>query len=164
MKRIELLKKMKFSEEIKSKIKKTLSKYPEVESAILPCLFIVQNEYGYLSMEVIEELSREIDVQPDYIYSTATFYTMFNLKKIGKYHVQVCRNISCALLGSKSLVEYISEKLSIKVGETTGDGKFTLSEVECLGSCGTAPVMMINDKYYENLSKLKVDKILKDCK
>jgi NADH-quinone oxidoreductase subunit E len=97
-----------------------------------------------------------------YVTSTASFYTMFNLKPVGQHLIQVCTNISCSLLGAGHLVEYIGQKLGIKPGETTKDGKFTLLEVECLGSCGTAPMMQLDDRYYENLTVEAIDQILAD--
>lgn len=155
---------MAFSEKLKSRIKEVKGRYPDVESAILPTLHLVQNEYKFISNESITELGRELDLPPAKIYASATFYTMYNLEKIGEYHFQVCRNISCSLLGARKLIDYLSEKLGIKVGQTSSDDKYTLSVVECLGSCGTAPVMMVNDKYYEDLTEEKIDQILQECK
>jgi NADH-quinone oxidoreductase subunit E len=155
---------MSFGNELKEKIEKLKAAYPSVESAILPALYLIQREYGYIKDEHIETLSSLLGIQADYIYSTATFYTMFNLRPVGKFHLQVCKNISCSLMGARSIIDYLCEKLGIKPGETTQDGRFTISEVECLGACGGAPVMMVNEKYYENLSTDRIDKILEDCK
>ena len=146
--------------ETKEQIKDIRAHYPTSESAILPVLHLVQDEFRHIDQELIEDVSRELSLPPQYVYSTATFYTMFNLKPVGKYHIQVCRNLSCSLLGSRKLIDHISRKLGIVEGETTPDGKFTLSTVECLGACGGAPVMMVNEKYYENLTVDSIDSIL----
>jgi len=153
-----------FSEQAKREFEDILRRYPDRQAALLPALHLAQREFGYISGEVVEYLSRLLGFTEARIYGVATFYTMYNKKPVGKYHLQVCRNISCSLLGAKHIIEHISEKLGIKPGETTPDGKFTLSLVECLGSCGTAPVMQINDDYYENLSIEKVDEILENLK
>jgi NADH-quinone oxidoreductase subunit E len=115
---------------------------------------------GWIPPDAVKQLAEVLDTTPNKIYGILTFYTMFNTEPVGKYHIQVCRNVSCSLLGAKSIIEHLSEKWGINPGETTKDSKFTLSLVECLGSCGTAQVMIINDKYYENLTENKVDNIL----
>jgi NADH-quinone oxidoreductase E subunit len=101
-----------------------------------------------------------VGTSPAEIEGVATFYTMYNRVPVGKYHVQICRNISCSLLGAEHLIEHVSKKLGVRPGETTPDGKFTLAKVECLGSCGTAPVMQVNDEYHENLTVESIDRIL----
>jgi NADH-quinone oxidoreductase E subunit len=101
---------------------------------------------------------------PVQVYEVATFYTMYNKKPVGKYHIQVCTNISCSLLGADHIMDFLSQRLGVKVKETTPDKMFTLSAVECLGSCGTAPMMQINDRYYEDLTKEKIEEILKGLK
>ncbi len=151
---------LEFSERAKGEFEKVLSKYPTREAAILPSLYIAQREFGHVSLEAMETVAEMIGVSPARIYGVATFYTMYNKEKVGKYLVQVCCNISCALMGAEEVIDYISEKLGIKAGETTADGKFTLMRVECLGACGNAPMMQINDDYYENLTPEKVDEIL----
>ncbi len=152
--------KYKLSKETTDKIKQLAKKYPEKRSALLPSLYLIQDEFGWLPDPAIRQLAELLDLAPNKIYGVATFYTMFNVEPVGKYHIQVCRNVSCQLMGAKTIIEHLSKKLGIKPGETTPDGKYTLSTVECLGACGSAPVMMINDKYYENLSEQKVDEIL----
>lgn len=143
------------------KIEALAAKFPDKNSALLPAIYTIQDEYGWIPPEAVKQLAHVLDSTPNKIYAVLTFYTMFNTEPVGKYHIQVCKNVSCSLLGSQHIIDYISKKLKIQPGETTKDKKFTLSLVECLGSCGTAPVMMINDKYYENLDKSKVDDILK---
>lgn len=141
-------------------IKKALAKYPNKMSAAMDALRVVQEEFGYLPEDAVRETARILDMPPVRLNSVAGFYTMYNKKPVGKYHIQVCTNISCSLLGAEHIVEFLSRKLGIKKGETTADKIFTLSEVECLGSCGTAPMMQINDDYYENLTEEKIEEIL----
>lgn len=129
-------------------------------SALLPILSLIQKEKGHLANDAIEEVAEFLGLTPVEVREVATFYTMFNLKPGGKYHIQVCNNLSCSLLGAEYLIGYLEERLQIRVGETTPDHLFTLTTVECLGSCGTAPVMQVNEEYYENLTKEKVDAIL----
>src|SRR3990172_791354 len=135
-------------------------KYANKRSAVMPALFVVQREYGYVNKEGMREVATILGLRPVQVYEVATFYTMYNKKPVGKYHVQVCTNISCSILDGEHILYVISKKLGIKAKETTSDKKFTLSTVECLGSCGTAPMMQINDKYYENLNDAKVEEIL----
>lgn len=150
----------KLSQKNLQKIKLMADSLPEKNSAVIPSLHLIQDQFGWLPDSAIRQLAELLELAPNKIYGVATFYTLFNLKPVGKYHIQVCRNISCQLLGAKNIVKHLTEKLGIEPGETTADKKYTLSLVECLGSCGTAPVCMINDKYYENLTEKKVDEIL----
>lgn len=138
--------------------------YPRRKSAILPALTIAYRQVGYLDDAVYKEISRAIKVPYVEIAEAATFYTMFPKKPVGKYLIQVCHNISCALMGADSLIEYLEEKLAIEKGETTPDKLFTLISVECLGSCATAPMMQINQDFYENLTPEKVDQILDELR
>jgi len=149
-----------FSEETRAKHDRLLSRYPNREAAILPTLYLAQREFGHLSGEVILYVADLLGFTPARIYGVATFYTMYNKKPVGKYHLQVCRNLSCSLMGAEHLIEHVARKIGVKPGETTADGRFTLSTVECLGSCGTAPVMQVNDDYYENLTEESIDAIL----
>ena len=146
--------------ELRDKIEEISKKYPDKRSAVMPALYLVQDKYGYLTKEAMEEVAVALNLPPVQVYEIATFYTMYNKKPVGKYHIQLCTNVSCMLLGSEDILGYLKEKLGVDEGETTEDGLFTLSTVECLGSCGTAPVMQINDTYYEGITKDKVDKIL----
>lgn len=146
---------------LKTKIEEIAKRYPDRRSAIMPALYLAQERYGYLSREAIEEVAAILNIPPIQVYEVATFYTMYNKKPVGKFHIQVCTNLSCMLLGAEDLLRFLKERLGIEEGETTKDGLFTLSTVECLGSCGTAPVMQINDTYYENLTKEKIEEILK---
>lgn len=149
-----------FSDTARRELEAILSRYPDKEAAILPALYLAQREFGYLSDEAIVYVAGLLGFTPARIEGVATFYTMFNRKPVGKYHLQICRNISCSLLGAEHLIEHVSKKLGIRPGKTTPDGKFTLSEVECLGSCGTAPVLQLNDDYHEDLTEEKIDALL----
>jgi len=149
-----------FSAEVEAEIDRHLAKYPVMRSAILPLMFIVQRERGYLDPPGVSYLAKRLNLRITDIWEVATFYSMIHTKQIGKYHIQVCKTLSCKLLGSDRITRYCAKKLGIKVGETTADGRFSLSEVECLGSCGTAPMFQVNFDYHENLTTEKVDQIL----
>ncbi len=144
----------------KERFQALLKRYPDKRSAALPVLHLAQEQEGYLSSETIAALARLLGLVPAELLDTVSFYTMFHTNPRGKYLLQVCQTLSCSLAGADQLVDHLREKYKIKVGETTPDGKFTLLKVECLGSCGTAPVLQINDDYYERLSLPKVDRIL----
>ena len=149
-----------FSTEVESEIDRHLAKYPVMRSAILPLMFIVQRERGYLDPPGVSYLARRLKLRITDIWEVATFYSMIHIKPIGKYHIQVCKTLSCKLLGSDTITQVCAERLGIKPGETTPDGCFSLSEVECLGSCGTAPMFQVNFDYHENLTPEKVGQIL----
>lgn len=145
-------------------IKEKVKLYPQRKSAILPALTIACRQVGHLSDEIYHEISRATRIPYVEIAEAATFYTMFPKAPRGKYLIQVCHNISCALLGADALITYLEEKLGIKKGETTPDNLFTIISVECLGSCATAPMMQINNDFYENLTREKVDAILDELR
>lgn len=149
-----------FSPEVEAEIDRHLAKYPVKRSGILPLMFIVQRERGYLDPPGVSYLAKRLDLRITDIWEVATFYSMIHTEPIGKYHIQVCKTLSCKLLGSDKITKYCADKLGIRVGETTADGRFSLSEVECLGSCGSAPMFQINFDYHENLTVEKVDQIL----
>ncbi len=148
------------SETTSQQIQELMGKYPRKRSALIPSLQLAQKEKGYLSPEVIAEIARLFDLSPNEVNEVATFYTMLYKKPVGKYVVQVCTNISCMLCNAEGIMDHLINKLGIKPGETSADKKFTLLEVECLGSCGTGPVVQINDTYYEDLTTEKMDQIL----
>ncbi len=148
------------SNDTKSKIAEYAKKYPKVKSAILPALHYAYEEQGYLDDPMYEEIAQVLGVKFIEVAEAASFYTMFPKQKRGKYYIQVCRNISCALMGSHHLTQYLLQKFGTKLGETTKDNLFTVVEVECLGSCCTAPMMQVNDKYYENLTQAKIDQLI----
>ena len=152
------------SEESVQQIKEKMERYPSRKSAILPALTVAYRQVGYLNDDIYREISKIIRIPVVEIAEAATFYTMFPKQPRGKYLIQVCHNISCSLLGADSLISYLETKLGITKGETTADNMFTLISVECLGSCSTAPMMQINNDYYENLTPEKVDKILDELR
>jgi len=155
---------LEFSPETLKKFEKTVARYPKKEAAMLPVLYLAQQEFGYLGPEAIAYVATLMGQEPARVQGVVSFYTMFNTKPIGRHHIQVCRTLSCALGGAGRITAFIKRKLGIDIGQTTTDGRFTLSEVECLASCGTAPMMQINDDYYENLNEEKTEKILDSLK
>ncbi len=149
-----------FSQQAEREIDRLLARYPRKRSAIIPVLFIAQKERGYLSDDVLEYVAKRMGLTYLDVVTVVSFYTMFYRRPIGKYNIQLCNNVSCMLCGSEKIQEHIERKLGITFGQTTPDGRFTLTEVQCLGSCGTAPVMQVNFDYYENLTPENVDQIL----
>ena len=160
-------KEIKFSEESLALAQKLMKRYPEGKhkSALIPILHMAQAEFdGWLSAAVMDYVASIMKLQPIEVYEVASFYSMFNLKPAGKCTIEVCRTSSCWLLGAEDVIKHIEKKLNIKVGETTADGMFSLKGVECLGSCGTAPMMQVGADYYENLTLEKVDNLLQRFK
>jgi len=158
---------LKFSEEAMKTVQKLISNYPEGKhkSALLPVLHVAQAEFGgWLSPEVMDYVASVLKIKPIEVFEVASFYTMYNLKPVGKCVLEVCQTSSCWLNGAEDIVKYIEKKLGIKVGETTKDGMFTLKVAECLGSCGTAPMLQCGASYHENLTFEKVDKLIEDYK
>jgi NADH-quinone oxidoreductase subunit E len=156
-----------FSDEILKKVHLIIKRYPEgkEKSALLPLLHIAQEELGgYLSVDVMDYVASLLSLQPIEVYEVATFYSQYYLDKVGKYVIEVCHTGPCAICGAETISEYIQRKLNIANGETTPDGFFTLKEVECLGACGSAPVMQINTEFYENLSEEKIEKLLEELR
>ena len=153
-----------FSEKAKKKIEEIVARYPQKEAAILPILHITQQEFGSISAEEEKLVARILGIKAISVRELVTFYTMFSEKSLGKYHIQVCSNLSCSLLGAGNFVDYLVEKLGIEPGKTTSDKKFTLSTVECLGACERAPCMLINFNYYGEMDPKKVDEILDGLK
>jgi NADH-quinone oxidoreductase E subunit len=151
-----------FSPEVVAEMQSHLTKYPanRKRSALIPLLFVIQRERGYVDNPGVNFLARFLELEVTDVWETATFYSMFNLRRVGKHHIQICKTLSCRIMGEPGITEHICGKLNIHPGETTGDGKFTVSLVECLGSCGTAPMMQIGFDYYEDLTNEKVDRIL----
>jgi len=149
-----------YSEANEKKIDELLTHYPVKRSAILPALFIAQEEHGYVMDEDIKYLAQRLDMRVNEVEEVVTFYSMYSRKPIGKYKLQVCRTISCMLTGCNQITEHIGQKLGIGVGQTTPDGKFTLQEVECLGYCDLAPVLQVNFDYHEKVTPERVDEII----
>jgi NADH-quinone oxidoreductase E subunit len=153
-----------FTEKNLKKIEELKKRYPTTKALTLPVLWMAQQQFGWISEETMQEVAHLLGVPVKHIYGVVSFYTMFNAKPVGRYHIQICRNVSCQLLGSERITEHICGRLNITLGETTPDKKFTVSEVECLGSCGTAPMMQVNEEYHENLTAEKIDKLLDSLK
>ncbi len=152
------------SEKTVKRIEAEYTKYPDKRSVTLPALRIVQEDNAHISESAMADIATLLGLTPIQVYEVATFYSQYNLKPVGKYFIQVCKTLACSLVGAGSIVDYLQEKLGIAVGETTQDGLFTLKLVECLAACGGAPMMQINDRYYEGLNPERVDRILSDLK
>lgn len=156
-----------FSENNLNKAKEIIARYPEgkQKSALLPILHLAQEENnGWLSVEAMDYVAELLQLKSIEVYEVATFYSMYNLKPVGKYVFEVCQTGPCMLNGSDQIISYIKEKLGIAVGETTADGMFTLKTVECLGACGYAPMMQMGKIYKEHLTREKVDQIIEECR
>lgn len=151
---------IKFSDETEKGIEAVLGKRETKQSALMDALHIVQKQFGYFSPDAEELVAQRLGLGVAHVHGVVTFYTMFNEKPVGRYLLQFCSTLPCALRGSEELFDHCAEKLGVKNGETTSDGKYTLMKVECLGSCGTAPVVQVNDDYHENLTIESFDKLL----
>ncbi|MGH9444090.1 MAG: NADH-quinone oxidoreductase subunit NuoE [Thermoanaerobaculia bacterium] len=149
-----------FSPEESREIDSLLGRYPTKRAALLPVLWIVQARAGWIPSEAVAEVARVLDLSEAYVDGVLTFYTMYSLHPIGKYDLQFCTSISCHLNGADSLLEHCEKKLGIGVGETTPDGKFTITEVECIAGCDRAPSMQVNDQYHEPMTPEKLDLLL----
>ena len=153
--------------EIEREIDELITHYPQKRSAALMVLHAIQERFGCISNEAIEWIAAKLGLQPINIYELVTFYPMFHQQPVGRYHLKICRTLSCALGGSYQLREHICKKLGLDSEahgpQTTTDGQHTVEFVECLAGCGTAPVMMCNDEFYENVSNQKADEILEKC-
>ncbi|MFC2132112.1 NADH-quinone oxidoreductase subunit NuoE [Bacteroidota bacterium] len=152
--------KIEFSPEEIQKIEEIKSHYPEQKAAIMPVMWMAQKKFGWISDEVKQYIAELLDLSYAHVHGVASFYTMYFKKPMGKYHVQVCTNVSCMLLGGEEIYMHLCNKLGIKNMEVTGDGKFSIEEVECMGACGGAPMIAINEEYYENIDINKVDEII----
>ncbi len=142
----------------------TLKRYPTKMAALLPTLWLAMGQHGYLTNEILEYVAERLDLSPVHVYAVAEFYTMFHQEPVGRYHIQLCRNLTCTLLGSEDLLAHLADKHQIFPGEISSDGLFSLELVECLGSCGTAPAIRVNDVYCENLNIDKLDRIIEGCR
>lgn len=152
------------SEALKKKFDELLARYPVKRSALVPMLLFGQDEVGYVSAEIIEEVARRLGVPTIEVDEVITYYSMLRRQPAGKYHLQVCTNVSCMLCGGQEILEHCQKKLGIGHKQTTPDGTFSLEEVECLGACCGAPAMQVNYDYYENLTSEKVDALLEKLK
>lgn len=153
-------KKITLSDAAEQRMQKLISLYPQRKSAVMPALYIAQEELGWLTNDAISWVASSIGVSEAHVRAVATFYTMYYKRPVGKYHIQVCRTLSCMLCGAKEITAYVAQRFGIKPGETTKDGMWSYEEVECLGSCGTAPLVQINDVFFESLSSEKLGQII----
>lgn len=157
---------MQFSQEKLKEVQQLISRYPagKQKSAVIPLLHLAQHEFGgWLDVPVMDYVAYLLELDPIEVYEVATFYSMFNLKPVGRYMFEVCQTGPCMVNGCDDIIDYIGQKLNIKPGQTTADGMFTLKTVECLGACGYAPMMQMGKHYKEHLTKEKVDAIIEDC-
>jgi len=151
---------MPFPENLTEKINELVSRHETKRSSLIPVLREVQDYYGWISNESMEKVAEILDIPPSDVQAVATFYTMFFTKPKGKHVIWVCRTLSCALKGAEHVEHYLCDKLNLKTGETSKDGKITLMEAECLASCGTAPAMLVDDTLHENLTQEKIDRVI----
>ena len=156
-----------FKPESLAQVHKIMARYPEgrQKSALIPVLHIAQKEFdGWLAVPVMDYVAEILSITPIEVYEVATFYTMFNLKPIGKHHIELCKTLSCMLCGSRDIKNHIKQTIGIEPGQTSEDGLFHLSEVECLGACGGAPMFALDGQYHEKLTKQRVDELVAECK
>jgi len=154
----------KFTKENLDRIEQETKKYPVRKPAVMAALYIAQEQNGYITFEVMKEIATVLGITAEEVLGVVTFYTMYHQEQVGKYHIQVCTNVSCMLRGGYEIWNQVKEKFGIDHLGVTEDKKFSLEEVECMGSCGTAPMIAINEDFYENLSKEKVEEILESLK
>jgi NADH-quinone oxidoreductase E subunit len=153
-----------FSEEAKKRFEYILTRYPNKEAALLPTLHLAQEQWGWISPETVMYVSELLDLSPANVFGVVSFYNMYNQKPVGKYHLQVCTNLSCMVTNAYDIYDNLCDRLKITPGQTTTDGLYTVTEVECLGSCGTAPVVQINNDYHENMNVEKMNELLAKLK
>lgn len=158
------IKEVQFSEKSLQEFKNLLTRYDSKRSALLPVLHLAQDEFGHLSNEVVEYVARLMELPPAQVLEVVTFYYMYHRKPVGEHHFQFCKTLSCWMQGSHQLMKSVCSRLGIRPGETTTDGKFSVVGVECLGSCGSAPVIQVNETYYENITPEKLNRLVNSCK
>jgi NADH-quinone oxidoreductase E subunit len=151
---------LELSPSAREKLRAIAARYPHKMAACLPALHLAQQEFGSTTPESCEAVARALDLPPAHVWSVATFYTMYNKRPVGKYHVQVCTNVGCMLRGGYDVLRRLEQVLGVRAGETTPDGKFTLDEVECLASCGTAVCIQVNEEYSENMDAPKAERLI----
>jgi NADH-quinone oxidoreductase E subunit len=154
----------KFTEENLKRVEESINKYPSKRAALMPVLYIAQEQNGFISGEVMFEIAKILEITPEDVLGVVTFYTMYHQQPVGKYHIQVCTNISCMLKGGYDIYYRVREKLGINNMQVTKDKLFSLEEVECMGSCGSAPMFAVNEDYFENLTKEMTDQIIESLK
>lgn len=152
-----------YTQENEQEFQRLLTRYPNKNSLLLPALWLVQNQEGWVSPEAMIYVANKLQKSPIEVHSFASFYTMFNLKPIGTYHIEICKTLSCMMMGARDLKAFIKETIGIEPGQTSEDGLFHLSEVECMGACGGAPALAINGVYHEKVSKENLTELIKGC-
>ena len=153
-----------FDATLEAKVAELLGRYPSRRAALLPALWLCQERYGWISAGVIEALAARLGESPAYVEGVVTFYTMYHTRPPARFVVQACETLSCAVCGGKELIHHLEQRLGIRPGERTADGVFQLVGVQCLGACGSAPVIQVNDDYYENLTVAKLDALLDELR
>lgn len=153
-----------FDAQHEEKLQQLLSKYPTRQAVVLPALWLAMDQWGYLTNEIIQFVAKRLDQSPVSVFAVVEFYTMFKTEKTGRHHIQLCRNMTCTMRGCEDLEGRIRERVGIGPGEKTDDGLFSMELVECLGSCGTAPVMRMDEHYFENLTPEKLDRVIQACR
>ncbi|RXJ76837.1 NAD(P)H-dependent oxidoreductase subunit E [Arcobacter sp. F155] len=156
--------KFKYTEANEKEFARIAKKYPKIDAMMLPALWLVQEQEGWVSPDAMIFVADKLGKTPIEVYEFATFYTMFNLKPIGTYHIELCKTLSCMVMGAPELKKFVKDTLGIGPGETSEDGKFHFSEVECQGACGGAPMIALNNQYHEHMSVDKLKKIIEECK
>jgi len=149
-----------FNETIIKEIEEIRAKYPDRKSALLPSLYVAQREFGWLSHEAMTCVAQTLNLPEAFVRGTASFYSMFRHKPVGRNLIQLCTNVSCMILGAEKLVDLLNTKYGVKPGGTSEDGRFSLVEMECIGACGTAPAMLVNTDFYDNLTEKTIEEIL----
>jgi len=152
-----------YDKENEEKFQNLVTKYPTRQAAVLPALWLAQDQWGYLTPEIMDYVAGRLEQPPVSVYAVVEFYTMFHTRPVGTHHIQMCRTLSCTMRGCEDLTAFVERRLGIKPGETTEDNKFSFEMVECLGSCGTAPMMRMDDRYFEDLSEDKLERIIAAC-
>lgn len=158
------IKEVQFSEKAAKEFQHLLTRYDSKRSALLPVLHLAQGEFGCLSDDVIHYVARIMELSPAQVLEVVTFYHMYHRRPVGEHHLQFCATLSCWMAGSHQLMKSTCSRLGIREGETTTDGKFTVTRVQCLGSCGSAPVVQVNETYYENLTPERLNRLINSCK
>ncbi len=153
-----------FNDTAQQEIEEIKRKYPEVRSAVLPSLYIAQREFGWLSQEAISSVAQELHLPEAVVKGTASFYSMFRHKQMGRHLIQLCTNVSCMILGAEKLVDFFKSRYDLEPGGTTQDGRYSLVIMECIGACGTAPAMLVNSDFHDNLNEKRIEEILEQYK
>ncbi len=156
--------KVEFSPESKKKFEEILGRYDSKRSALLPVLHLAQDEFGYISDPVVAYIAQIMDLSPAQVMEVVSFYVMYHRRPVGQHHFQFCMTLSCWMAGTHQMYKNFCARFGIKPGEVSTDGKFSVQKMECLGSCGSAPMMMVNETYYENMTPEKLNRLIESCR